>query len=93
MILYLKKLKKNIEEIKIQNYIKSSYNSVDKLIKKISVLSLTENIIESFKINIINTSEDSEGNIEEEEINEIGEINNKDEYKSFSKFFGYNKRY
>ena len=82
----LKKSKKNIEEIKIQNYIKRSCNSVDKLIKKISVLSLAENIIDSFKINNKNTSEDSEGNIEEEEINDEDKINNKDEYNSFSKF-------
>ena len=52
---------------------------VDKLIKKISVSSLIENIIDSFKINNIDTSENVD------EFYEEDKNKNKEEYSNVSK--------
>ena len=45
-------MKNNIKEINIKKIEKKNYNSVDLLTKKLSILSLTERIIDSYKVKL-----------------------------------------
>ena len=55
-----KSIKNNIEEINENNCKNRLYNSVDKITKRISILTLTDNIISSYKINQIKESNNKE---------------------------------
>ena len=75
-------LKTNIKEIDIKNIEKKNYNSVDKLIKEISVLSLSDKIIDSYKVELKDEAKEESNKFEKDDFEEDENNSDKDVNKN-----------
>ena len=78
-------LKNNIKEIDIKNIEKKNYNSVDKLNKNISVLSLTDKIIDSYKVKLKDETKEDPNKFEKDDFEEDENNSDKDKSKNVIK--------
>ena len=71
-------LKNNIKEINIKKIEKKNYNSIDLLTKKLSVLSLTERIIDSYKVKLKDETREEPNKFEKDDFEEDENNGDKD---------------